>query len=118
MFFQPYDRAPSTINYTIALGLKIESGELDGVTVPTPNVINSLIDTNSHFLQGSKSARQCYNCYYTQADPLILTRRIQHDQLHDPKGLAFTDMTRNIILRFGHQHVVPLGPTIPGFNEV
>lgn len=118
MYFQPYDRATSTLNYTITLGIKIESGELDGVTIPTPNVFDSLIDTNSRYLQGSIPVRQCYNCYFTENFPLVLSRRIPHDQMHDPKGLAIVDMTRNILPRFGNRHVVIPGPILPGFDVI
>lgn len=38
LYFQPYDRSSSTLNYTSTLGIKTESGQLDGVSLPTPCV--------------------------------------------------------------------------------
>lgn len=36
-WFQPYSKNPGAINYALTLGLLIESGDLDGVTISTPS---------------------------------------------------------------------------------
>lgn len=51
-WFQPYSKNPSAINHTLTLGLLIESGDLDGVTIPIPNIWMSLTENNSMYFQG------------------------------------------------------------------
>lgn len=118
MYFQPYDRSSSTLNYVVVLGLKIESAEFDGVTIPTPNQWDSLFDNNSRFRQGSVPVSQLYPAIPDAAHPIILTARFLHPEDNDPKGLAITDMTRNILPRFGNQHVAAPGARMPGFVNV
>lgn len=63
LFFQPYNKSLSTLNYTVILGFKIESAEIDGVTLPVPNVRDSLIDNNSRYRQGSLPVSVVYPLY-------------------------------------------------------
>lgn len=118
LYFQPYDRSSSTLNYTVTLGIKIETGELDGVSLPTPNIRDSLFDNNSRFRSGSIPVSQIYDCYFTAANPLILSDRILHYEANDPRGLAIVDSTRVILPRFGNAHVERLGAMLPGFDEI
>lgn len=117
-YFQPYDRSSSTLNYTVILGIKIESAELDAVAIPTPNQWDSLIDNNSRYRQGSVPVSQLYSTIPSQAHPIIISRRILHPDYEDPIGLAIVDMSRNILPRFGNAHVTAPGAHLPGFVPV
>lgn len=72
MYFQPYDRSSSTLNYTVTLGIKIETGELDGVSIP---VRDSLYDNNSRYRSGAIPVSQIYDCTFTPAHPLFTTKQ-------------------------------------------
>lgn len=52
-WLQPYVRSTSLLNHTVILGIKIESEEFDGVTIPLPNPQSTLIDENSMYAQGA-----------------------------------------------------------------
>lgn len=95
LYFQPYDRSARTLNYTVTLGIKIECAELDGVTIPTPNHWDSLIDNNSRFRSGSIPVSQIFSSIPDPANPICISLRILHDEQHDPLGLSIIDMTRN-----------------------
>lgn len=118
LYFQPYDRAPSTLNYVVVLGLKIESAELDGLAIPVPNVSDSLIDNNSRYRQGSLPVLRIQPCTWTAAEPLIITQRTLHPNEDDPSGHAINDMTRVIVPQFGDQHGRPQQAQLPGFVAV
>lgn len=118
LYFQPYDRSASTLNYTVTLGIKIELAEFDAVVVPVPNSWDSLIDNNSRYRQGSIPVTQLYSAIPDPATPIIISRRFLHDNDHDPIGLAIVDMTRNILPRFGNAHVVAPANMLPGFNDI
>lgn len=117
-FFQPFDRSPSVLNYTVILGLKIESAEIDAVAIPTINVRDSTIDNNSRYRQGSLPIGDTYMATFNEAHPLILTERVLHNDAEDPCGLAIFDMTRNVLPRFGNEHVVRPGANLPGFVDL
>lgn len=53
LYFQPYDVSPSSLGLTIAAGIKIELGEIDGFMVPTEHPESSLDDNNSQYLQSA-----------------------------------------------------------------
>lgn len=53
LWFQPYVKNPSAINYALTLGLLIENGDIDGVSIPLPNIRMSLTENNSLYIQGS-----------------------------------------------------------------
>lgn len=118
MYFQPYDRSRSTLNYTVTLGIKIETGELDGVSIPVPNVRDSLYDNNSRYRSGAIPVSQIYDCTFSRAHPLILSERILHYEADDPRGLAIVDSTRVILPRFGNAHVECPGAQLLGFDEL
>lgn len=52
LWFQPYSKNPSALNYALTLGLLIETGDIDALTIPTPNIGLSLTENNSMFFQG------------------------------------------------------------------
>lgn len=51
LWFQPYSKNPSALNYALTLGLLIEYDDLDGVVIPIPNIQMSLTGNNSMYLQ-------------------------------------------------------------------
>lgn len=53
LWFQPYSKNPSALNFALTLGLLIETGEFDGVTIPLPNIALSLTENNSMYFQGT-----------------------------------------------------------------
>lgn len=114
-YFQPYDRSSSTLNYTVTLGIKIETGELDGVSIP--NVRDSLFDNKSRFRSGAIPVSQIYDCTFSSANPLILSDRVLHYEAQDPRGLAIVDSTRVILPNFGNAHVERPGVFLPGFDD-
>lgn len=118
LYFQPYDRSSSTLNYTVTLGIKIESAEFDGVAIPIPNQWDSLIDNNSRFRSGSIPCSQVYPSIPDAAIPIRINARVLHNERQDPLGLAIVDMTRNILPRFGNQHVLAPQAILPGFAPV
>lgn len=63
LYFQPYDRSSSTLNHTVTLGITIESGQLDGVSLPTPCVKDPLYDNNSRFRSGAIPVSQIHTCW-------------------------------------------------------
>lgn len=53
LWFQPYTRGTGMINHSLTLGLKIESAEIDGVSLPIPNPSLTLVNQNYEFFQGT-----------------------------------------------------------------
>jgi len=49
LWLQPYDKRTSAISTNIALGTKIEFGELDAISFNLPNFKNNLMENNSHY---------------------------------------------------------------------
>lgn len=52
-YFDPYNYSASSLPYTMMTGLLIETEEIDGFTVPQPNINISLFDDNAHVLQSA-----------------------------------------------------------------
>jgi len=52
-YFDPYAYTPTTLPFTMMTGLSIESEEIDGFTVPQPDLTSSLYDENAHTLQSA-----------------------------------------------------------------
>lgn len=53
LWFQPYTRGTGMINHSLTLGLKIECAEIDGVSIPIPNPLLTLVNQNSEYYQGT-----------------------------------------------------------------
>lgn len=96
LWFQPYDKSTTSLNYTLILGLKIEVETLDGVTIPIPNCRDPLIDTNSQFIQGSIPVRYIRGYMPTVAIDNRLTcfKRAQHRLEENALGFARIDMSK------------------------
>jgi len=117
MYFQPYDVSPSSLAHTITLGIKIELSEIDGFTIPAENPTQSLIDNNSMLMQ---SAIRLDKIHPTNmiADPTVIRTRAILDTLHQPLGLAFCNMSHNILPRFVKTQVPVAFPAqLPGFTS-
>ncbi|KAK9871898.1 hypothetical protein WA026_015147 [Henosepilachna vigintioctopunctata] len=53
LWFPPYSKNYGLLNYALTLGLLIETGDLDGVTILLPNINMSLTENNSMYMQGT-----------------------------------------------------------------
>lgn len=53
LWFQPYDKSSQSIQLSIVLGYKIINEEIDGITIPLPNIELDLTCNNSQYLQGT-----------------------------------------------------------------
>jgi hypothetical protein len=108
LYFQPYDVNASSLALTIICGIKIETAELDGFTIPSEHPEDSLDDNNSQYLQ---SAIRLSNVHATlaQADPstshVTLLARRHVDRDNQAHGFAFRDMSRVVMPRFANAAV-------------
>lgn len=107
LWFQPYSKNPSALNYALTLGLLIESGDLDGVTIPLPNIDMSLTENNSMYLQGTLPLVKIlkFNPNSTETDRFRLCTRATHSDENQPIGIAFRDCSTVLVPRFGNEHV-------------
>jgi hypothetical protein len=118
LYFQPYDVSPSALAHTITLGLKIESSEIDGITVPTEHPTQSLSDNNSMLLQSAIRLDKIARTNMT-ADPTIIRSRTLLDASNQPLGLAISNMSINVLPSFVKTQVPTVFPsTLPGFTSV
>jgi len=76
-FFDPYDYSPSKLGYTVITGLTIETFEIDGFTVPTPNLRSSLNDENDQFLQSAVPLR-CIKAAANGPQTIVARRSVTH----------------------------------------
>lgn len=104
-WFQPYIKNPSAINYSVTLGLLIENGSIDGVTVSIPNIRMSLTENNSMFLQRSVPLNHLIR--YTldgavTANVYQIERKIHETE---PIGLAMNNCSTVLVPKFGTEHI-------------
>ncbi len=98
-FFDPTGTDVSKLIYPIICGLKIEFFELDGFTVPLPNMSIDLSTDNSWFLQSCIPLSSILQA----DDPLIAIRdRTRHSAINQPVRGVLYDMSKNIIRRISH----------------
>lgn len=118
-YFQPYDVSPSSLAFTVAIGIKIELAEIDGFTVPTPTSKDDLGTNNSQYLQAAVPMNHIRRINTTPG-----TIRIRERVLPDPGlqkiAIAFRDMARNVLPFFAQDHIsdqnVDLNPFDPEEN--
>jgi hypothetical protein len=115
LYFQPYDVSPSSLGYTVALGIKIELAEIDGFTIPAENPKSSLEENNSQFMQSALRLDKVRAVHFDATAVRLRQRRIL-DNIVQAIGLAFTDMANVILPVFGN-NAVRAGNNPPrGFN--
>jgi hypothetical protein len=108
MYFQPYDVNSSSLAHTIICGIKIELAEIDGFTIPSEHPESSLDDNNSQFLQSAVRISDILPVL-SHSDPAtshlqVLARR-QVDRTDQAIGLAFRDMSINVLPYFANENV-------------
>jgi len=118
LYFQPYDVSPSALAHTITLGIKIESSEIDGITVPTEHPTQSLSDNNSMLLQSAIRLDKVHATNMT-TPPTVIRTRENLDSQNQPLGLAISNMSINVLPSFVKTQVSTAFPTtLPGFTKV
>ncbi|CAG9840808.1 unnamed protein product [Diabrotica balteata] len=103
--FQPYAKNPSALNHSLTLGLLIESSDIDGVTIPIPNIRISLTENNSMFLQGSIPILHVLKYIPSTQDANIfrLCTITVHSDESQPCGFALRDCSTVMVPRFDYQ---------------
>jgi len=111
-YFDPYSYLPSKLFSTIVAGHKIESFEIDGFSVPIPNIDSSLRANNSLFLQSALPLSVIYDAN----DPVQNIRSRSRLQPHEqPVGVSLYDISINSFARLTANVVNNLPATLPGF---
>ncbi|KAL3282935.1 hypothetical protein HHI36_006093 [Cryptolaemus montrouzieri] len=107
LWFQPYHKDPSALNYSMTLGLLIEIGDIDGVTLPIPNIELSLTENNSMYLQGTLPLSRLRTYTPTAADNnrFRLCCRTPNADEDQPVGIALCDSSTVFVPRFASQGV-------------
>lgn len=86
LWFEPYSKNPSALNHALTLGLLIETGDFDGVTLPLPNINMSHTENNSMYLQGTipLSLVLKYIPSLDENNRLRMCKRKNHDDYNQP----------------------------------
>lgn len=90
--FDPYETSISKLLFTVISGLKIESFEIDSVSVPLPNSDLALSTENSFFLQSALPLSAVHDAN----DPIcgIIARKIT-SSINQPVSFGLYDLTLN-----------------------
>ncbi|KAK9892660.1 hypothetical protein WA026_021513 [Henosepilachna vigintioctopunctata] len=107
LWFQPYSKNPSALNYALTLGLLIETGDLDGVTIPIANIAMSLTENNSMYMQGTLPLTHTlkYIPSNEEHNRFRLMSREVHSDLDQPVGLSLRDCSTVMVPRFASERV-------------
>jgi hypothetical protein len=112
-YFDPIDTSISKLAYTVITGLKIESFEIDGFTVPLPNCDIPLSTDNSLLLQSALPLSVIQDSMAPYVD--ILDRKISHIN-SQPVLVSLYDMSRNYLGRITPTYHGTIPTTLPGFD--
>lgn len=107
LWFQPYSKNPSALNFALTLGLLIETGDIDAVTIPTPNIGLSLTENNSRYFQGLITLGTVHR-YIPSTNPnvrLRICKRSLNGDENQPVCVAFRHASRVVVPRFGTEPV-------------
>ena len=118
-YFQPYDVSPSSLSYTIFLGILTETGSVDGFTVPHENPTQALIDSNSQIKQSAIRFDKLQ--HVGVFSPYPTTVRARSILTHDSQsvGVAFADMSMNMLPNFARTNLPAALPNaLYGFTAV
>jgi hypothetical protein len=101
-YFQPYDVSPQSLGYTVALGIKIESGSIDGITIPLPDSSESLDESNTQFLQGSIRLNKIQetNTFTSECNVVERQPASADDPFAQAIGISFRNAGKVVIPRF------------------
>lgn len=118
-YFDPWEYNPSKLPYTMMTGILIESAEIDGFSVPQPNLNVPLSTENSYLLNSAvplhwiKTAKQIGN----QTDTILYQRSFVRQQ-STPVGISLYDLSTNRLPYFNTSVNDPSPPRgFYGFNK-
>jgi len=96
LYLLPYEEGDTPISYAMLCGLKIESFELDGASVPNPNPLEKLSDNNSQYGQGGLPLTNVVKGFGT-ADEMAITPlpRAKLRKLYQQVSLDLYDLSQN-----------------------
>lgn len=95
LWFQPYDKSSESIQLSIVLGFKIINEEIDGITIPLPNIETDLTCNNSQYLQGTIPISKITPVHLptTPTGGLAIYTRERHTIQTQPIGHVYRDMS-------------------------
>lgn len=99
-WFHPYTRGTGELNHSLVMGLKIEVGEIDGVSIPIPNPSLNLINQNSEYRQGSIPSNLIIPTFNLNGTERIRIRtRVLHED-HEPLSFNRRSISKNVFPSF------------------
>lgn len=118
LWFQPYSRGTGELNHALVLGLKIESDEIDGITIPVPNPSITLITQNSEYCQGTVTIdRTKPTIQMNGTIPFYIRSRVEIDD-YEPLSYNRRTAARAILPVFANEDVDDtLNGTFPFTHE-
>lgn len=118
-FFDPYNYHASVLALTAMSGLTIETSELDGITIPLPNVRTSLVANNSQLLSSAIPLRNIVYALPTVEDfALVLTKRSKNIDRAQRLYVSILDMSVNRLPVFDSTVTAAIPPRLPGYKYV
>jgi len=118
-WFSPYSVNTSVYNYSWTNGFKIETAEIDGVTIPIPNPTFSLKQNNSQYLQGTVPIRKI-RAYIPSTDAnnqLLVTSRVDLIPPVQPVSITLRESSRNVLPVFDTRNTIAPPIELPGFQR-
>lgn len=118
MWFQPYSRATGMLNHVLVLGLKIETAEIDGVTIPIPNPLLTLMTQNSEFIQGSIPIWNVFPTFPLSGTSCLRIRDRTTPDGYEPISFNRRTAKRSVLPYFGNDHIDPtVNGSLPFYRE-
>jgi hypothetical protein len=99
-YFDPYAYQPSKLSYTVITGIKIETLNLDGFTIPLPHLGTSLYANNSQALQSAVPLGKIWNPFSSATTPVVSYARPTQDSDIQLVSAALYDMSLNLLPQF------------------
>lgn len=104
-WFQPYSRGTGELNHSLVLGLKIETAEIDGISIPVPNPTLTFINENSEYRQGSIPASNILRMIHLNGRTHIRIRsRVTPDE-YEPLSFNRRSIAKNVLPTFANKDV-------------
>jgi hypothetical protein len=115
--FDPYDYNTSTLNKSVISGLVIESLNIDGFSVPMPDLDTTLEEDNSQFLQGALPLRIIKRATRaTTGSVWIAEKRTFTPAANQKIGVSLIDISENRLPNFDLQIGNALPTTLAPFD--
>lgn len=111
LWFQPYSRGTGELNHSLVLGLKIESAEIDGLSIPIPNPALTLVNQNSEYRQGSIPITSIIpTSHLDNATYLRIRQRVVPED-YEPLSFNRRTISKNVLPTFAN---VDINKTVNG----